>query len=316
MTWGSSIFATVTAVNNMGASLTSDEGNGGIILAIPLAPLNLRDRPAITTSTQIGLAWDAVPVSDQGGTDVIDYTIFMAVLPNAYSIVGTGITTTTFTAEDLTPGTTYSFKIQSRNLFGNSLDSTPVVSILAAQMPDRPAAPTTSLSGTSLTIDWNAPFDQGKEIDYYKIYILKSDLTTYSLELNDCDGSNPSIVSSTSCVIDVLILRSAPFSLPWGTKVYAKVIAHNSYGDSQESLPGAGDEGVIMTYPDAPTTLTEVVSSRAADSITFTWVDGTYNNGAVVTSYRISMSQGAGTYSELKSLHATREYTATGLTAG
>ena len=125
-------------------------------MAIPLAPLNLRDRPAITTSTQIGLAWDAVPVSDQGGTEVIDYTIFMAVLPNAYSIVGTGITTTTFTAEDLTPGTTYSFKIQSRNLFGNSLDSTPVVSILAAQMPDRPAAP--SKSKTTIPLKYRRVF--------------------------------------------------------------------------------------------------------------------------------------------------------------
>ena len=193
----------------------------------------------------------------------------MAVLPNAYKIIGTGLTTNTFIAEDLEPRTTYSFKVQSRNIFGNSTDSTPVVSILAAQIPDRPLPPTTSLSGTSLTIDWDAPFEQGSDIDYYKIYILKSDLTTYSLELNDCDGSNPSIVSSTSCVIDVLILRSDPFYLPWGTKVYAKVIAHNFYGDSQESLPGSGASGVLMTYPDAPTTLTEVESLRAADSISF-----------------------------------------------
>jgi hypothetical protein len=92
--------------------------------------------------------------------------------------------------------------------------------------------------------------------------------------LNDCDGSNPAIVSATQCVIDVLVLRSTPFNLPWGRKVYAKVIAHNFYGNSTESLPGAGDSGVLMTYPDAPTTLTETVLARAADSITFTWVDG------------------------------------------
>lgn len=71
-----------------------------------------------------------------------------------------------------------------------------------------------------------------------------------------------------------------------------------------------------MTYPDAPTTLTEVVSARAADSITFTWVDGTYNNGAVVTSYRISMSQGTGSYSVLADLYTTRQYTAINLQAG
>jgi hypothetical protein len=45
-----------------------------------------------------------------------------------------------------------------------------------------------------------------------------------------------------------------------------------------------------MTYPDAPTALTEVVASRSASSITFTWVDGTYNNGAAVESYQVWMS--------------------------
>lgn len=111
MTWGSSIKATVTAVNNMGSSLTSDVGNGGVILAIPKAPLNLSDRPQITTSTQIGLIWDAVPVADNGGTAVIDYKVFMAILPNAYSTIGSGLTTTTFIAENLSPGVTYTFKV-------------------------------------------------------------------------------------------------------------------------------------------------------------------------------------------------------------
>lgn len=276
----------------------------------------MNDRPAITTSTQIGLIWDVIPVSDNGGTPVIDYTVFSAVLPGAYSTVATGVTTTTHIVERLTPGTTYTFKIQARNLFGYSLDSLPT-SILAAQQPDKPAPPTTSLSGTSLTIDWVAPNDQGKVIDYYIVSILQSDLTTYSLELNDCDGSNPSIVSATQCVIDVLVLRSDPFNLPWGSKVYAKVIAHNFYGNSLESLPGAGDSGVLMTYPDAPTTLTEVVSARAADSITFTWVDGTYNNGAAVVSYKVWMSEGSGSYYEPDlNIVTTRQFTAVGLTPG
>jgi cellulose 1,4-beta-cellobiosidase len=182
----------------------------------------------------------------------------MAIGTGSYSTLETGVTTTTYIAIGLTQGTTYHFKIQSRNIFGYSLDSSSV-SILAAQPPD---------------IDWTAPNDRGKAIDSYRISILQSDLVTYSLELNDCDGSKAEIVAATQCVIDVLVLRSAPFSLPWGSSVYAKVIAHNSYGDSVESNPGTGSEGILMTYPDAPTTLTEVISERAADSITFTWVDG------------------------------------------
>jgi len=113
----------------------------------------------------------------------------MAIGSGQYSTLETGVTTTTYIAIDLAQGTTYSFKIQSRNIFGYSLDSLPV-SILAAQVPDQPLPPTTSLSGTSLTISWTAPDNRGKAIDSYRIRILQSDLSTYSLELNDCDGSN------------------------------------------------------------------------------------------------------------------------------
>lgn len=214
--WGSLVYATVTAVNNIGSSLTSLEGSGAKILAIPQAPLNLQNRPAITSATQIGLIWDSIPEIDCGGSPVIDYSIFMAIGSGQYSTLETGVTITTYIAIDLAQGTTYSFKIQSRNIFGYSLDSLSV-SILAAQVPDQPLPPTSSLSGTSLTISWTAPDNRGKVIDSYRIRILQSDLSTYSLELNDCDGSKASIVSQTSCVIDVLILRSAPFSLPWGS---------------------------------------------------------------------------------------------------
>ena len=170
LVWGSQINATVTAVNNKGLSVTSEKGSGAVILTRPQAPLNLKDRPTITTSTQIGLIWDAVPVSDNGGTPVVSYSIFKAVLSvsNYYSTAATGLTTTDYIAEELVAVTTYSFKIQAYNNFDYSLDSLPT-SILAAQQPDKPAPPTTSLSGTSLTIDWNAPNDQGKFIDYYII---------------------------------------------------------------------------------------------------------------------------------------------------
>ena len=71
-----------------------------------------------------------------------------------------------------------------------------------------------------------------------------------------------------------------------------------------------------MTYPDAPTTLTEVVSARSATSITFTWVDGQYNNGSPVTSYRVSISNGTGSFVVLATNVTVKQYTATGLTSG
>jgi hypothetical protein len=90
----------------------------------------------------------------------VSYFIFQAVLSisNDYTTAASGITTTDYIVEGLVPGTTYTFKIQAYNNFDYSLDSLPT-SILAAQQPDKPNPPTTSLSDTSLTIDWDAPND-------------------------------------------------------------------------------------------------------------------------------------------------------------
>jgi hypothetical protein len=43
--------------------------------------------------------------------------------------------------------------------------------------------------------------------------------------------------------------------LPWGSSIFAKVIAVNLYGDSLISLEGNG--AIITTNPDAPINLLE-----------------------------------------------------------
>ena len=48
-----------------------------------------------------------------------------------------GLTSTSYTATGLSPGQTYQFKINARNIYGFSTFST-TVSILAAQIPDKP----------------------------------------------------------------------------------------------------------------------------------------------------------------------------------
>lgn len=74
----------------------------------------------------------------------------------------------------------------------------------------------------------------------------------------------------TTCTIPVLTLISSPYSLPWGSSVYAKVIALNIYGDSSQSDEGNG--AVIVTIPDAPITLDEDESQRTKSVLAITWV--------------------------------------------
>jgi len=56
----------------------------------------------------------------------------------------------------------------------------------------------------------------------------------------------------------VNLLIAAPFNLPWGSRVYTKIVATNIKGDSEESDAGSG--AVIITYPDPPINLVENVA--------------------------------------------------------
>ena len=112
--------------------------------------------------------------------------------------------------------------------------------ILAAQEPDQPGAPTTTVDGNYVVIDWTAPNDQGSAIYSYIILIGKSDGVTFATESSDCDGNDATIVATTQCSIPISTLRASAFQLPWGSYIEAKIIAINAYGNSAESPVGNG----------------------------------------------------------------------------
>jgi len=92
--------------------------------------------PDVTTAYKIGLNW-AAPVFN-GGSPLIDYSIwFDNASGSTFTQLVSGLTSLSYTASSLTPGLTYQFKVQARNLYGFSEFSS-TVSILAAQIPDAP----------------------------------------------------------------------------------------------------------------------------------------------------------------------------------
>lgn len=117
------------------------------------------------------------------------------------------------------------------------------------------------------------------------------------------------------CTVPVQSFKTHPYLLPWGADVYAKVIAINVYGASQES--DAGNGAAIITYPDAPINLSEDYSLRTATAIGLQWEEGTANGGSTVLDYQVSYDQASGTeFVLLASGLASTTYTATGLTSG
>jgi hypothetical protein len=67
-----------------------------------------------------------------GGTPVIDYSVYYGPAAGGYTTLITGITSTSYTVTGLTAGTTYKFKVLSRNAFATSAYSTSI-QVLAAQ---------------------------------------------------------------------------------------------------------------------------------------------------------------------------------------
>jgi hypothetical protein len=134
--WGSEVYAKVSAINIVGSSEYSLEGNGGIILTVPDAPIELSSDPLINSATQIGILW--TEGTENGGATVLDYSISYAPVADSTYTTISSVTDLVYTITSLSAGTQYKIKVQARNIYGLSLDSEEIT-VLAGQIPDAPA---------------------------------------------------------------------------------------------------------------------------------------------------------------------------------
>jgi hypothetical protein len=124
--------------------------------------------------------------------------------------------------------------------------------------------------------------------------------------LTNCDGTDATIISQTSCSIPISTLRSSPYSHPWGADIYAKVVAINVVGTSPESVVGNGAQ--ILTTPDAPINLADDILITNHQQIGITWEDGAFNGGSNIIDYRLWIST-TGDYAVLDAGILTKSYT-------
>lgn len=86
--------------------------------------------------------------------------------------------------------------------------------------PEQPEPPVVSVNGDNVLIDWEAPYDSGSPIQGYEIYVRQDNLI-YSIEPVNCDGGQEQISIATQCEIPISTLIITPYSLSWGSNVYA-----------------------------------------------------------------------------------------------
>jgi len=128
-------------------------------------------------------------------------------------------------------GITYRFRVAARNQMGYSIKSQSV-SILAAQEPNKPNKPVTTLVGENVVITWTAPLNGGSPILMYQIRIRQNDGVSFRPDLTYCDGSKSAIIVSLSCSVPVVHLKAEPYSLASSGPIFVKIQAVNSYGSS------------------------------------------------------------------------------------
>lgn len=90
-------------------------------------------------------------------------------------------------------GTTYGFQVQAVSILGKASEWSDPLLILAAQVPDTPNAPTTTVEGASLRVAWAEPADDGG-----------SPIIEYIVELIDQSGDYHTTAHCTSTSIEVV----------------------------------------------------------------------------------------------------------------
>lgn len=88
------------------------------------------------------------------------------------------------------------------------------------------------------------------------------------------------------CNINFSTIVASPYNYNGGESVFAKVVAVNSYGETEQSTEGNG--ATYTRVPDSPNNLAENNSVRTSTENGLTWSPGAHDGGLMVIDYRIN----------------------------
>lgn len=200
---GDNIQARIYASNTKGTSSASSVSSTmAQVEVVPLQPSSGPSRDSSSTNTALVVNMAALADPNDGGSTPTSYHLQWDFGDGSvdqdlvgYSTDSTALQYTT--SASLTEGTTYLFRYRVKNIHGFGDYS--ASGILAATIPDAPAAPTTTIDNIYIKVEWLAPDGNGASVSAYEIVLLESDGSTYTAESTYCDGTDSSIVSNLYC---------------------------------------------------------------------------------------------------------------------
>tara|TARA_R110002126_G_scaffold147212_1_gene293290 strand:+ start:1568 stop:3313 length:1746 start_codon:yes stop_codon:yes gene_type:complete len=216
------------------------------------APPDVPSAPTVSNSDgTITISWSA---PDAHGNAIDVYNVYR----NGTYLKQVSTTSTTDTTGTL--GTSYTYAIDAHNVIDWSGVSPNSSSVIPAQVPSIPTAPTASRSTSTVTVSWSAPSSNGASITNYQLY-----------------RNSAVLVSSLG---NVLTYTDSTGTL--GTSYNYQIKALNSQGWSTAS--GFSNSVTPSTVPNAPTIGTAVDNGNG--TITANWSPATANGNAV-TNYKV-----------------------------
>lgn len=281
----------VTAVNADGESAPSAPSNTVTPSTVPGAPTAVTSSEG--SSSNINVSWTA-PASN-GGSALTSYNIYVYNATNTTlveEITGLSAASTTASITGLTIGTSYDFTVSAVNANGEGVQSAPSNATTLLADPNAPTGVSAVAGNGQATVSWTAPSSNGgSAITSYDVYVYSG--ATLVATVTGVSGSPATITGLTN-----------------GTSYAFAVSAVNAYGQGPQSVASA--PVTPSTIPGAPTS---VVATGGNAQAVVSWTAPASNGGSAITSYTISVYNGATLAATLTGVSASPA-TITGLTNG
>ena len=277
-------------------------------ISAPAAPTSLT--ATADGSTTINLSWTAP--TNTGGAAITGYQIESSPTGTGDSwtnlVDNTRLTTTTYAHIGLSGGTTVHYRVSAINSAGPGTASQTASATTAVTAPASPTSLTATADGsTTINLSWMAPTNTGG-----------APITGYQIESSPTGTGDmwTNLVDNTGLTTTMY----AHTRLSAGTTVHYRVSAINSEGPgaASNSASATTSTPIVITAPDAPTSLT--ATADGSTTINLSWTAPTNTGGAAITGYQIESSP-TGTGDSWTNLVdntglTTTMYAHTGLSAG
>ena len=306
LTNGTPYYFTVKAVNGLGTSTASKEASA-TPATVPGPPTGLAATPG---NRSVALTWSA-PATD-GGTAITGYNVYEGTAPGTEGttpVATVPASTTGYTVDTLTNGTTYYFTVKAVNGVGASTASTEASATPTGTAPTRPRDLKASSGTGTATLEWTAPSTTGGYPLTYDVYEGTSSGQESATPVNatPITGTTYTVTGLTNGTTYFFTVKAVNTAGTSGTsnEASATPAAAGTTAVSDVTVsPGSNSAGIRTTYTvtftTGPSTTTlgygDMISLTAPAGTTFSSSAGSYTvDGTTATS--VATTDGTGSTS-------------------